>query len=328
MNPFSLTHRPRIAILTAALGALGLGLGCSTATLDDDGAESAESAINASMVGRSGKTLVVGQSVDVDYTGATRFVEVGTVFTSATAGLHTVTVEPLDGAGDAALWITDAQYSNLAIARPADSRSASLDFEFRGPSTGGSRIILRDESMRPARFRVTLGAPIHPHNPDPDEGDVVGGRAPTDLVGKACDGVVGIESHHQTYDYRGQPVFASSPRKGTFTARVSFVSEAMIRLRTSATYGPGRDLHAVATSASATSPGNSPTQIDWDVPVSRDEKGTLRGSVTKGAARVTVVVGAQQLQLSFSGVISSPWHGNRVEIRVTADGTTPLSVCE
>src|SRR5690349_18454060 len=90
-------------------------VGCSTACslAPDDGAESAEEGLSASLVGDSGKLLSVGTSAEVVYTGQPRYLAIGTVFTSATRGMQTVTVEPLDAQSDAAVWITDGGYGNL-----------------------------------------------------------------------------------------------------------------------------------------------------------------------------------------------------------------------
>ena len=121
MSRLPLCRPTRLALLGASVAALTVGPGCSDAALEPG---SSSSELNEAMVGHSRQVLSVGRSVEIEYTGATRFIDVGTVFTSATAGLHTVTVEPLDASGDVALWVTNAGYSNLAIARPADSRSA------------------------------------------------------------------------------------------------------------------------------------------------------------------------------------------------------------
>jgi hypothetical protein len=302
-----------LAIVTAA---------CASPADEPERSARSTSALNPAQVGSSGQILIAGSSVEIDYDGEPRFLSIKTVFTSATAGMHPVKVEPLDDHGDAALWITDGAYGNLAISRPQGSRSASLDFEFAHGS-GNTMIVIRDESLEPARFRVTLGTPANPPNPDPDEGDAPGGAAPNDLAGDRCDGVIAISSMKQMYDYQGQPVYGVSPKKGTLSASVAVVSESQVRVTTNATYSPARDLHNVASGSFV----GSPTQMVWDIPVSRNQSGTLVGSGSVGSAQAHVAIGASALALSFSGKISQPWNGNTETLSVSAGGNISLSSC-
>jgi hypothetical protein len=304
--------------------------GCATVT--DGPIETADADLNPELVGDSGQLLMPGGSIELSYTGEPRFLAVRTSVGSTEAGVHRVRVEPLDPDGDAALWVTDKRYMNLAIARPTKSRSAVIEQAF--PATGGGTneywLVIRNESSLPGRFRLSLGYPVNPPNPDPDEGDIIGGTAPADLGGRACEGVVGIWSSFQTFNSQGQVLYAVPPRKGSFSTGVRFVSESVVRIETRTLRAPARDLHVVASSG-LPDWNASPTMMAWNVGLDRDGSGSLVGNAVVGDATVRVIVGSSTVQLSFSGqtrqVDASSPSGLVDAKTIEADGKIPLASC-
>lgn len=309
---------------------VGAALSLSACAADDSSSDEISSdALNASMVGSGQYVLIAGQSVEVEYTGSPKYVGIQTIFTSATAGNHRVTVEPLDGNGDAALWITDAAFRNLAVSRPQNKRSASLEHQF-GLSFDRRYIVIRNESDAPARFKVTLGEPLHPVNDDPDEGaapdgPTPGSAPPSGLAGKLCTGPIRLTSFEQTYDYQNQPVFASSPHDGPVSAEVKFTSASTLTLATRATYAPGRQLHGVASGTLFYT--DAPTKMDWSISLAPTASGALTGSAERGSAVVEARVDAQAIHLTFSGKLSSASSGNTRTLSVSGTGKIPLSSC-
>jgi hypothetical protein len=143
--------------------------------------------------------------------------------------------------------------------------------------------------------------------------------ASVELGGRTCDAVVTVRSSLQRGE--GDPHF----REGTLGASIRFVSETHVQIDTNAPLAPANDLHALATLSPRTT--TPPARLTWVVDLVRDGGGTLAGSTEKGSASANLVIGKEDVTLTFTGAMPVDTASERATLRVEGASKVPVASC-